>query len=155
MKEQNMQTFMLRPIFASIHVQKWTPVKYDLFRRLARDRKSPWQRRNRSLIFSGKTWFGEKSVRQTACLQWYFMQCFVTISSLNVNRNLHKVVYTKLETYSAEIDDIVFLINLSFYQTNLQSSPNLDTCSTLLTDALKFIPGEARDLLNIYLKTSS
>ena len=26
---------------------------------------------------------------------------------------------------------------------------NLDTCSTLLTDALKFIPGEARDLLRI------
>ena len=47
-------------------------------------------------------------------------------------------------------------------------SKNLDTCSTILTDALKFIPGEARDLLrnapriaidlqkdNIYLKTSS
>ena len=47
-------------------------------------------------------------------------------------------------------------------------SENLDTCSTILTDALKFIPGEARDLLrnapriaidlqkdNIYLKTSS
>ena len=26
-------------------------------------------------------------------------------------------------------------------------SENLDTCSTILTDALKFIPGEARDLL--------
>ena len=35
-----MQTFILRPIFASIHVQKWTSVKHDLFRRLARDRKS-------------------------------------------------------------------------------------------------------------------
>ena len=33
-------------------------------------------------------------------------QCFVAMSSLNVNRNLHKVVYTKLETYSAEIDDV-------------------------------------------------
>ena len=51
-KEQNMQTFILRPIFASIHVQKWTSVKHDLFHRLARDRKSPRQRRNRSLIFS-------------------------------------------------------------------------------------------------------
>ena len=39
-KEQNMQTFILCPIFASIHVQKWTSVKHDLFRRLARDRKS-------------------------------------------------------------------------------------------------------------------
>ena len=35
-----MQTFILRPIFASFHVQKWTLVKHDLFRRLARDRKS-------------------------------------------------------------------------------------------------------------------
>ena len=72
-KEQNMQTFILRPIFASIHVQKWTSVKHDLFHRLARDRKSPRQRRNRSLIFLGKSWFGEKSVRQTACLQRYFI----------------------------------------------------------------------------------
>ena len=30
-------------------------------------------------------------------------QCFVAMSSLNVNRNLHKVVYTKLEKYSAEV----------------------------------------------------
>ena len=74
MKEQNMQTFILRPIFAQIHVQKWTSVKYDLVRRLARDRMSPRQRRNRSLIFSGKTWFGEKSVRQPACVQWYFIR---------------------------------------------------------------------------------
>ena len=73
-KEQNMQTFILRPIFASIHVQKWTSVKHDLFHRLARDRKSPRQRRNRSLIFLGKSWFGEKSVRQTACLQRYFIR---------------------------------------------------------------------------------
>ena len=72
-KEQNIQTFILRPIFASICVQKWTSVKHDLFHRLARDRKSPRQRRNRSLIFSGKSWFGEKSVRQTACLQRYFI----------------------------------------------------------------------------------
>ena len=49
-KEQNMQTFILRPIFASIHV-----VKHDLFRCLARDRESLRQRRNRSLIFSGKS----------------------------------------------------------------------------------------------------
>ena len=70
-KEQNMQTFILCPIFASIHVQKWTSVKHDLFHCLARDRKSPPQRRNRSLIFLGKSWFGEKSVGQTACLQRY------------------------------------------------------------------------------------
>ena len=57
-KEQNMQTFILRPIFASICVHNWTSVKHDLFHRLARDRKSPWQIRNRLLIFSGKSWFG-------------------------------------------------------------------------------------------------
>ena len=49
-KEQNMQTFILHPIFASIHVQKWTLVKHDLFHCLERDRKSPPQRRNRSSI---------------------------------------------------------------------------------------------------------
>ena len=67
-KEQNIQTFILRPIFASIHVQKWTLVKHDLFCHLAHDRKSPPQRRNGSLIFSGKSWFGEKFVGQTAYL---------------------------------------------------------------------------------------
>ena len=50
-KEQNMQTFILRGIFASIYVQKWTLVKHDLFWRLARDRKSPWQRRNKSFLY--------------------------------------------------------------------------------------------------------
>ena len=49
-KEQNMQTFILHPTFASIHVQKWTLVKHDLFHCLERDRKSPPQRRNRSSI---------------------------------------------------------------------------------------------------------
>ena len=33
-------------------------------------------------------------------------QRFVETSSLNVNRNLHKVVYTKLEKYIAELDDV-------------------------------------------------
>ena len=33
-------------------------------------------------------------------------QSFVTMSSLNVDRNLLKVVYTKLEKYSAEADDV-------------------------------------------------
>ena len=50
-KEQNMQTFILRGIFASIHVQKWTLVKHDLFWHLARDRKSPRQRRNKSFLY--------------------------------------------------------------------------------------------------------
>ena len=35
-----MQTFILRPTSASIHVQKCTSVKHDVFRRLTRDRKS-------------------------------------------------------------------------------------------------------------------
>ena len=64
-KEQNMQTFILRPIFASIHVQKWTSVKHDLFCCLARDRKSDRDKEEkRSSIFSGRSWFGERSVRQ-------------------------------------------------------------------------------------------
>ena len=37
---------------------------------------------------------------------WVVTQCFVATSSLNVNRNLHKVVYTKLEKYIAELDDV-------------------------------------------------
>ena len=37
---------------------------------------------------------------------WVVTQRFVTTSSLNVNRNLHKVVYTKLEKYIAELDDV-------------------------------------------------
>ena len=38
---------------------------------------------------------------------------------LNVNRNLYTVFYKKREKYSSEIDNVC----LSFYQTNLQSSP--------------------------------
>ena len=116
-KEQNMQTFILRPIFASIHVQKCTSVKHDLFRRLARDRKSPQQRRNRSLIFLGKSWFGKKSVQQTACLQPYLevdnkiqQSCYLgrhaTLCHDELNRKLHKAVYTKLTKYSTEIDNV-------------------------------------------------
>ena len=33
-------------------------------------------------------------------------QCFVAMNSLNVNRHLHEAVYTKLEKYSAEIDQV-------------------------------------------------
>ena len=33
-------------------------------------------------------------------------QSFVAMSSLNVNRNLHKLVYTKLEKYSVEIGEV-------------------------------------------------
>ena len=37
---------------------------------------------------------------------WVVTQRFVATSSLNVNRNLHKVVYMKLEKYIAELDDV-------------------------------------------------
>ena len=121
-KEQNMQTFILHPIFASIRVQKWTSVKHDLFHRLARDRKSPWQRRNRSLIFSGKHWFGgslvdkqlafngtllevNNKIQQSSHLGRHATLCRDELP-LNVNRNSRKVVYTKLRKYSAEVDDV-------------------------------------------------
>ena len=67
-KEENIQTFIFCPIFASIHAQKWTSVKHDLFRCLAHGQKSPPQRRNRLLIFSSKSWFGKKFVGKTAYL---------------------------------------------------------------------------------------
>ena len=74
------------------------------------------------------------------------------MSSLNVNRNLHKVVYTKLEKYSAQKDDICSRLTKVFIRLICNRVRNLDTYSTLLTDALKFIPGEARDLLRITLR---
>ena len=77
------------------------------------------------------------------------MQRFVVMSSLNVNRNLHKVVYTKLNEYSAELDNVCSQLTYVFIRLICNRICTLDTCSTLLTDALKFIPGEARDLLRI------
>ena len=67
-KEQNMQTFILRPIFASICVHKWTSVKHDLFHCLARDRK-----KKRIVNIFRQKLFGKKSVRQTACPQRYLI----------------------------------------------------------------------------------
>ena len=122
-KEQNMQTFILRGIVASIHVQKWTLVKHDLFWCLARDRKSPRQRGNKSFLYIFRQkliWrevcstnslpstvlYKKSIIKYSKALIWVVTQRFVMMSSLNVNRNLHKVVYTKLEKYSAEINDV-------------------------------------------------
>ena len=79
---------------------------------------------------------------------------FVAMSSLNVNRNLHKVVYTKLEKYSAKIDDVCSRLASVFIRLICNRVRNLDTCSTLLIDVLQFIPGEARDLLRIAPRTA-
>ena len=45
---------------------------------------------------------------------WVVKQRFVVMSSLNVNSNLQKIVYTKLEKYSAEIDDVCSRLTLVF-----------------------------------------
>ena len=45
-------------------------------------------------------------IKYSKALIWVVTQRFVVMSSLNVNRNWHKVVYTKLEKYSAEIDNV-------------------------------------------------
>ena len=39
-------------------------------------------------------------------LIWVVSQGVVSMGSLNVNRNLHKFVYAKLEKYGAKIDDV-------------------------------------------------
>ena len=90
-------------------------------------------------------------IKYSKALIWVITQCFVVMSSLNVNRNLHKVVYKKLEKY-IEIYRL-FLICLSLYQTNLQSSLQsrymFNIKKSLLIDALNFIPREAKYLLRI------
>ena len=64
--------FVLRPMY--LHVQKWTSVKLDLFRScVARDRKS-LERGHVANVFGQKSWFREKSVRQTAWIQRYFIR---------------------------------------------------------------------------------
>ena len=63
---------VLRPMY--LHVQKWTSAKLDLFRGcVARDRKSP-ERGNVANVFGQKSWFREKSVKQTAWIQRYFIR---------------------------------------------------------------------------------
>ena len=53
----------------------------------------------------------------------------------------------KLFTYSAEIDNVCSRLTSIFIRLICNGVRNLDICSTILTDALKFIPEEARDLL--------
>ena len=126
------------------------------------------QRRNRSLIFSGQSWFGEKSVGQTACLQRYFIrsQYWNTAKvSFGSSRNalsrwahcMSTEICIKLFTwssrkYSTEIDDVYSRLSkfLSYYlQLSPQSRYMFDTEKLSLTDGLKFISREARDLLRI------
>ena len=141
-----MQTFILHPIFASIHVQKGTLVKHDLFHCLERDRKSPPQRRNRSsiifremLIWREVCWtnslpsavlYQKSTLKYRKDLIWVVTQRFVTMSSLNVNRNLHKLVYKKIEKYSTEIDDVCPRLAQVFIRLICNRVRNLDTCST-------------------------
>ena len=88
-------------------------MKHDLFRRLARDRKSDLDKEetdrqyfrakvdlarslfDKQLAFNG-TLLEVKikiKIKYSKALIWVVTQRFVAISSLNVNRNLHKVVY--------------------------------------------------------------
>ena len=73
---------------------QYFPAKVDLARSLL----------DKQLAFNGTLLEVNNKIQQG--LIWVVTQCFVAISSLNVNRNLHKVVYTKLEKYSAEIDGV-------------------------------------------------
>ena len=70
-EEQNLRTFVLPRMY--LHVQKWTSVKLGLFRSLARDKKS-LERGNVATVFGQSSWFREKSVRQTAWVQRYFIR---------------------------------------------------------------------------------
>ena len=93
-----------------------------------------------------------KSIKYSKALIWVVMQRFITMDP-NVNSNLHKILYKKLKKYKIHRRQRLFSISLSFYQTNLQSSPQsrymFNIQKLLLIDALKFIPGETRDLLRI------
>ena len=55
---------------------------------------------------------------------------FVAMSSLNVNRNLHKLVYKKIEKYSTEIDDVCPRLAQVFIRLICNRVCNLDTCLT-------------------------
>ena len=92
-------------------------MKLDLFHScLACDRKSP-ERENVANVFGQSRLFREKSVRQTARVQRYFIRS-QNMAELLLNRNFHEVVYKRLEKYVPS-----FSISLSFYQTNLLLSP--------------------------------
>ena len=70
--------------------------------------------------------YAKSVINYSKGLIWVIMQRFVAMSSLNVNRNLRKVVYTKLANIAIDRRHL-FSISLSFYQTIC----NQDTCTCL------------------------
>ena len=86
-------------------------MKHDLFRRLARDRKSDLDKEetdrqyfrakvdlarslfDKQLAFNGTLLEVKIKIKYSKALIWVVTQRFVAMSSLNVNKNLHKVVY--------------------------------------------------------------
>ena len=99
---------------------------------------------NKQTAFNGTLLEIDNKIQQSC-----YLGCHATLCRDELNRNLHKVVYTKLEKYSAEIDNVCSRLASVFIRLICNRVRNLDTCSTLLIDVLQFIPGEARDLLRI------
>ena len=60
---------------------------------------------DKQLAFNGILLEVNNKIQQSSQLGRHAMLCRDELR-LNVNRNLRKVVYTKLEKYSAEIDDV-------------------------------------------------
>ena len=60
---------------------------------------------DKQLAFNGILLEVNNKIQQSSHLGRHTMLCRDELP-LNVNRNLRKVVYTKLEKYSAEIDDV-------------------------------------------------
>ena len=85
-----------------LHVQKWTSVKLDLLHCLAHDWKSP-ERGNVANVFAQRSWFRESlfdkkhDFNGTSLEVNKIWQSFYLGRMLN--RNLHKVVYKKLQKF--------------------------------------------------------
>ena len=123
---------------------------------LARDRKSPRQRRIFANIFSKELiCIGEKSVPQTACLLSEVNKYTAELSfgssrnTLSRRAQMSTEICIKLFTrrrIKRQVDDVP---SLNFYQTILESSSQtkfmFDIKKLLLIDVLTFIPGETED----------
>ena len=121
-----------------LHVQKWTSVKLDLFYCLAHDRKSP-ERGNVANLFEQRSWFRESlfdkqhDFNGTSLEVNRIWQSFYLGRMLN--RNLHKVVYKKLQKRRS------FSILLS----SPHSRYMFDVKKLFFIDALEVIPRETQD----------
>ena len=103
-------------------------VKLDLSCCLARDRKSPPQRRNVTKevdlarnLFHKQPIYHQKSINIQQSFRLGRCKTLYHEGRINVNKNLHKAVYSFLQCKRRD-RRCLFSISLKFYQTILESS---------------------------------